>query len=112
MNTLDALSLRSDQERLTPLVLRSAREIRLMRRAGLVVWEAHQAVRDLVRPGVTTAELDAAIEAVFVKHGALPLFKGVPGVVPFPAVTCISVNEEVVHGIPGPRKLVEGDIVS
>lgn len=112
MNTLDALSLRSDQERLTPLVLRSAREIRLMRKAGLVVWEAHQAVRDLVRPGVTTAELDAAIEAVFAKHGAQPLFKGVPGVVPFPAVTCISVNEEVVHGIPGPRKLVSGDIVS
>ena len=42
----------------------------------------------------------------------MPLFKGVPGTVPFPAVTCISVNEEVVHGIPGPRKLVEGDIVS
>lgn len=46
------------------------------------------------------------------KHGAEPLFKGVPGRVPFPAVTCMSVNEEVVHGIPGPRKLVEGDIVS
>jgi methionyl aminopeptidase len=110
--TLDALSLRADQERLAPLVLRSAREIRLMRKAGLVVWEAHQAVRDLIRPGVTTGELDAAIERVFVKHGAVPLFKGVPGTVPFPAVTCISVNEEVVHGIPGARQLVEGEVVS
>jgi methionyl aminopeptidase len=110
--TLDALSLRADQERLAPLVLRSAREIRLMRKAGLVVWEAHQAVRDLIRPGVTTGELDAAIEHVFVKYGAVPLFKGVPGTVPFPAVTCISVNEEVVHGIPGARQLVEGDVVS
>jgi methionyl aminopeptidase len=113
MNTsLEALSLRADQQRLSPLVLRSAREIRLMRKAGLVVWEAHQAVRELVRPGVTTAELDAAIDRVFVKHGAVPLFKGVPGVVPFPAVTCISVNEAVVHGIPGDRRLVAGDIVS
>lgn len=110
--TLDSLSLRADEGRMEPLVLRSPREIRLMRKAGLVVWEAHQAVRELIRPGVTTAELDAAIERVFAKHGAIPLFKGVPGVVPFPAVTCISVNEAVVHGIPGPRELVEGDIVS
>src|SRR5262245_13099099 len=107
-----ALSLRADQGRLEPLVLRSARELRLMRKAGLVVWEAHQAAASLVRVGVTTAELDAAVEAVFQKHGAVPLFKGVPGKVPYPAVTCISVNEAVVHGIPGPRKLVEGDIVS
>ncbi len=110
--TLDTLSLRADESRTQPLVLRSPREIRLMRKAGLVVWEAHQAVKQLVRPGVTTAELDAAIDRVFVKHGAVPLFKGVPGVVPFPAVTCISVNEAVVHGIPGDRQLVEGDIVS
>lgn len=110
--TLEALSLRADEGRTEPLVLRSPREIRLMRKAGLVVWEAHQAVRQLVRPGVTTAELDAAIERVFDKHGAVPLFKGVPGVVPFPAVTCISVNEGVVHGIPNERVLVEGDIVS
>ncbi len=109
---LEALSLRADQERLCPLVLRSGREIRLMRKAGLVVWEAHQAVRELIRPGVTTAELDAAIEQVFAKHGAITLFIGVPGVVPFPAVTCISINEAVVHGIPGPYELVEGDIVS
>lgn len=83
-----------------------------MRKAGLIVWEAHQVAARLVKPGVTTGEIDAAIEAFFVKKNAEPLFKGVPGVVPFPAVTCISVNEEVVHGIPGPRRLVEGDCVS
>jgi methionyl aminopeptidase len=83
-----------------------------MRRAGLVVWAAHQVARELVRPGVTTGEIDAAVEAFFAQHGAIPLFKGVPGKVPFPSVCCISVNEEVVHGIPGPRVLHEGDVVS
>ncbi len=66
----------------------------------------------MVKPGVTTGEIDAAIEQFFLKHDAIPLFKGVPGKVPFPAVACISVNEEVVHGIPGPRVLNEGDVVS
>ena len=94
------------------LTLKSPREIAAMRRAGLVVWEAHQIAAKMVRPGVTTAEIDAAVEAFFEKRGAVPLFKGVPGKVPFPAVTCISVNEAVVHGIPGPRALREGDIVS
>jgi methionyl aminopeptidase len=56
--------------------------------------------------------LDAAIEQVFEQHQAEPLFKGVPGKVPFPAVACVSVNEEVVHGIPGQRVLEDGDIVS
>jgi methionyl aminopeptidase len=94
------------------LNLRSSREIAQIRRAGLVVWQAHQISGAMVRPGVTTAELDAAIERHFEEQGAIPLFKGVPGKVPFPAVTCISVNEEVVHGIPRDRKLVEGDVVS
>ena len=94
------------------LQLRSTREIQLMRKAGLVVWEAHQAAARLIQPGMTTAEIDAAVEAVFVRHRAVPLFKGVPGKVPFPAATCVSVNEEVVHGIPGPRILRNGDIVS
>jgi methionyl aminopeptidase len=94
------------------VTLRSPREIALMRQAGLVVWGAHQRAAALVKPGVTTAEIDAVVEAYFAECGATPLFKGVPGKVPFPAVTCISVNEEVVHGIPGPRKLIEGDIVS
>jgi methionyl aminopeptidase len=92
--------------------LRSPREIALMRRAGLVVWGAHQVAREMVRPGVTTGEIDAAVESFFLRHGAIPLFKGVPGKVPFPAVCCISVNDEVVHGIPGPRQLRVGDVVS
>ncbi|HVA46608.1 MAG TPA: type I methionyl aminopeptidase [Pirellulales bacterium] len=92
--------------------LRSPREIALMRRAGLLVWQAHQAAGALVKPGATTAEIDLAIERHFAEHNAVPLFKGVQGTVPFPAVTCISINEEVVHGIPGPRRLVEGDVVS
>ena len=92
--------------------LRSPREIALMRRAGLVVWGAHEIAASMVRPGVTTAEIDAAVEGHFERHGAVALFKGVPGKVPFPAVCCISVNDEVVHGIPGPRKLLAGDVVS
>ena len=93
-------------------ILRSKREIEMMRKAGLVVWHALQVAKSRLRVGVTTAEIDAAVEEFFASQRAEPLFKGVPGRVPFPAVTCISVNEEVVHGIPGPRKLVEGDIVS
>jgi methionyl aminopeptidase len=94
------------------VILRSSREIAMMRKAGLLVWHAHRVAESLLRPGVTTAEIDAAVEQFFREHRAVPLFKGVPGKVPFPAVTCISINEEVVHGIPGPRRLVEGDIVS
>lgn len=83
-----------------------------MRWAGLVVWRAHQFVAERVRPGATTGELDAAVEEVFARYQAEPLFKGVPGKVPFPAATCVSVNEAVVHGIPGARVLRAGDIVS
>jgi methionyl aminopeptidase len=93
-------------------ILRSAREIAQLRKAGLLVWEAHQIAANMVKPGVTTGEIDAAIEKFFTDNDAVPLFKGVPGKVPFPAVACISVNDEVVHGIPGPRVLNEGDIVS
>ncbi len=93
-------------------ILRSPREMAEMRKAGLLVWEAHQLVAATVRPGVTTAEIDAVVDRFFAERHAEPLFKGVPGTVPFPASTCVSINEEVVHGIPGSRKLVEGDIVS
>jgi methionyl aminopeptidase len=92
--------------------LRSAREIALMRRAGLVVWGAHQVAAATVRPGVTTREIDAAVDRFFAEHDAVALFKGVPGKVPFPAACCISVNDEVVHGIPGDRVLRAGDVVS
>jgi methionyl aminopeptidase len=92
-------------------MLKSAREIDRMRKAGLYVWHALQIAERLIRPGITTGEVDARIEQFFDDHGVVPLFKGVPGKVPFPAVTCISVNEQVVHGIPGDRVLQEGDIV-
>jgi methionyl aminopeptidase len=94
------------------IVLRSKREITKMRAAGLLVWEAHQCAGQLVKPGVTTRELDAVVDRLFAQRHAEPLFKGVPGPIPFPAATCISVNEEIVHGIPGDRELREGDIVS
>lgn len=83
-----------------------------MRPAGRLVAEALVRVRKAVRPGVTTAELDAIIEELFIERKAISLFKGYKGKTPFPAVTCISVNEEVVHGIPGARVLQEGDLVS
>lgn len=83
-----------------------------MRAAGRLVAEALVAVSREVKPGVTTRELDQIVEEIFKQHNAIPLFKGYPGRVPFPAVTCISVNEEVVHGIPGNRVLQEGDLVS
>lgn len=92
--------------------LRSPREIAKMRTAGLAVWRAHQAAARLIRPGVTTAELNAAIRAELKACGAVPLFLGYPGPTPFPAESCISVNEELVHGIPGPRVLQTGDVVS
>ena len=83
-----------------------------MRPAGLLVWQAHQVVREIIRPGITTQEIDDAVAKVFAKVDAEPLFLNYPGKVPFPAVTCISVNEEIVHGIPGKRVLHSGDIVS
>ena len=96
--------------------LKSKREIGLMRKAGLAVWEAHQIAAKMVAPGVTTAQIDHAFQQHFDRLGAKPLFKNYPnsarGKRPFPAVTCMSVNEAVVHGIPNDQPLVEGDIVS
>ncbi len=93
--------------------LRSPREIRKMRRAGLVVWQSHQAAFRLLKPGVTTAELNLAYRQTFAEHQATSLFLGYgPEENPFPAETCISVNEELVHGIPSQRELNDGDIVS
>ncbi len=80
-----------------------------MRRAGLVVARALQATAVAVRPGVSTAELDAVAAEEISRAQATPSFLGYLG---FPAVTCISVNDEIVHGIPGARLLVEGDLVS
>src|SRR5579859_3106358 len=94
--------------------LKTDNDIELMRKAGLLVWEAHQIAAGLVRPGVTTAEINAAVEKFIADQHAIPLFKGVLSSdnIPFPAVACISVNEQLVHGIPDGRSLQEGDIVS
>ncbi|MEJ2706431.1 MAG: type I methionyl aminopeptidase [Anaerolineales bacterium] len=95
------------------IVVKSKAEIELMRQAGQVNALALQAVRELIRPGVSTAELDAAAEEVIRKHGGTPIFKGYPGPYPYPATINASINNELVHGIPSPkRKLKEGDIIS
>lgn len=94
-----------------PPELKSPREIALMREAGKLVARALKICRDMAKPGVKTIEIDQAVEAFFAQHNATPLFKGYPGKTPFPAVTCLSVNEQVVHGVPGSRVLKEGDLL-
>jgi len=86
-------------------------QIRTMRTAGLLVADALDAVRRELRPGVSTEELDAVAEDVIRSAGGTPSFVGY-GHPPYPASTCISVNDEVVHGIPGPRVLGAGDLIS
>ncbi len=93
------------------IVIKSQAEIALMREAGRVNYLALQAVKALIRPGVTTADLDAAAAEVIRAHGGTAAFLHY-GTPPYPATLCVSVNEELVHGIPGKRKLKEGDIVS
>lgn len=83
-----------------------------MRAAGRINALALDSVREMIRPGVTTAELDKAAAEVIHKHGAKPAFKNYPGPYPFPATITVSINEELVHGIPSKRRLQEGDIVS
>lgn len=94
------------------ITLKSRREIGLMREAGQLVAQAHQIVKEMVQPGVTTLAIDAEVEKFFESQDAEPLFKGYPGEVPFPAVTCMSLNEQVVHGIPNDYELKSGDILS
>jgi len=91
------------------IVTRSAREIECMRRAGAVVAAVLALCERMARPGMKLAELDAEAEAMIRRRKATPLFKGYHG---FPATLCTSVNDEVVHGIPGKRKLKAGDILS
>lgn len=95
-----------------PPELKTRREIGLMREAGKLVARAHRICRDLAKPGARTRDLNDAVEAFYAQHGAIPLFKGYPGKrVPFPAATCISINDEIVHGIPGERRIREGDLL-
>jgi methionyl aminopeptidase len=90
------------------VIRKSSRELALMREAGRILALTHALLRENIRPGVTTGELDTLAEEFVREQGAEPSFLGYRG---FPASLCVSVNEEVVHGIPGPRVLKEGDIV-
>lgn len=89
--------------------IKSDREIALMREAGCVVAEALELVEELAVPGVTTGDLDGRVRVLIEKRGGIPAFKGYRG---FPSSICASINEEIVHGIPGSRDLKEGDILS
>jgi len=96
------------------ITLKTPQETAKMREAGRIVAEMLAACRAAVRPGVTTAELDRIAADILKRHGAQSNFKGygVPVLPPFPGVICTSVNEQVVHGIPGKRRLKEGEILS
>jgi len=92
------------------IVLKSDEEIARMREAGRVVARTLAELARMVEPGVSTAELDREAERFIRQAGAIPTFKGYQG---FPASVCVSINEEVVHGIPSPRRIIqEGDVVS
>lgn len=91
------------------ITCKSEKELTYMRDAGRIVALTHQELAKAVRPGVTTKELDNIAEGFIRKEGAVPAFKGYHG---FPATICASINEEVVHGIPGVRQLNDGDIIS
>jgi methionyl aminopeptidase len=90
------------------ITVKSPREIELMRIAGRIVAETHELLKEVIRPGITTLELDTIAEAHIRKSGGIPAFKGYNG---FPASICSSINEQVVHGIPGSTVLRDGDII-
>jgi methionyl aminopeptidase len=91
------------------VTLKSPAELEQMRRGGRILAEVLRGLRDLIRPGATTAELDGWAEKLIRRRGGVPAFKGYRG---FPATLCTSPNETVVHGIPGPRVLRDGDLLS
>lgn len=91
------------------ITIKSEKEIELMRKAGKLVSQTHNYLRPFIKPGITTKELDELAEKFIIEQGGVPSCKGYEG---FPATLCISINDEVVHGIPGKRKLQNGDIVT
>jgi methionyl aminopeptidase len=103
-------------KRVAGIRLKSDQEIALMRSAGRIVAEVHARLRETVQPGATTADLDAVAAEIIRSHGAVPAFLGYPSAQdgpPYPATVCASINDELVHGIPSTRRVLqEGDIVS
>jgi methionyl aminopeptidase len=95
-----------------PIVIKNPPEIDIMRAAGRINALVLDEVGKMVTPGIATEELDAAAEELIRDHGGIPAFKNYPGPYPYPATLTISINEELVHGIPGKRRLENGDIVS
>jgi len=91
------------------IIIKSKEEIELMKEAGRVTAQLLASLEQFIQPGMTTKEIDRYVEETIRKSGQIPAFKGYSG---YPASACISVNDQVVHGIPGKRKLLEGDIVS
>lgn len=91
------------------ITIKSEREIELMRKAGMLVSLMHKFIKPYIKEGITTKELDRLCEKFIVSHDAVPSCKGFEG---FPATLCTSINDEVVHGIPGNRKLKNGDIIT
>jgi methionyl aminopeptidase len=91
------------------IFIKSNEDLKYMRRAGRIVAETLALLIEHIRPGVTTGELDRIAEQYILSQKARPAFKGYNG---YPASICTSINEEIVHGIPGPRRLQEGDIIS
>ncbi|WP_138756275.1 type I methionyl aminopeptidase [Paenibacillus sinopodophylli] len=91
------------------IICKSESELRYMREAGRIVAETHRLMAEAVKPGITTRELDQIAEMFIKSQNAIPSFKGYNG---FPSSICASVNDELVHGFPGSRKLNEGDIIS
>jgi methionyl aminopeptidase len=91
------------------IIIRSPREIEHLKKSNVIVAEVFQELKKVIEPGITTKELDQITEKIILSKGSIPAFKGYRG---FPASLCVSINEEVVHGIPSQRRLKEGDIVS
>ncbi|MBR5623465.1 type I methionyl aminopeptidase [bacterium] len=94
---------------MSPIIIKTEEEISAMRASGAITGELLRLIADWIVPGITTAEIDRRAEDFIRSRGAVPAFKGLYG---FPGTVCASVNEEVVHGIPGERVLLEGDIIS
>ena len=99
------------------VTIKSKKEIELMREAGRVTALTHKAIEETIKPGMTTADIDRIAEETMKKYGAISAEKGydpgIRGVPPYPASTCISINDEVIHGVPSNKRIIkDGDIVS